>query len=158
GEVGVMSGWDGSADATLKKLRMNGIEKSVARVKQNIIDAEKSMRATLRCDTPQADPGCHVAIRYLYQVIRALPNAVVFAQMVTGFEATKDPATKVVGLNMVAPEDQPTSMQNFAAHMQMLKALRALYPAAHLSLHAGELAPGLVTPEGLTFHIRDSVE
>ena len=25
-------------------------------------------------------------------------------------------------------------------------------------MHAGELAPGLVPPEGLTFHIRDSVE
>jgi len=32
-----------------------------------------------------------------------------------------------------------------------------MYPRARLSLHAGELAPGLVPPDGLTFHIRDSV-
>jgi adenosine deaminase len=28
----------------------------------------------------------------------------------------------------------------------------------HISLHAGELAPGLVPPEGLRFHIRQAVE
>jgi len=38
-----------------------------------------------------------------------------------------------------------------------LNALRALYPRAHLTLHAGELAAGLVPPEGLTFHVRQSV-
>jgi adenosine deaminase len=39
----------------------------------------------------------------------------------------------------------------------MLSFLRPLYPRAHLTLHAGELAPGMVPPEGLTFHIRESV-
>jgi adenosine deaminase len=32
-----------------------------------------------------------------------------------------------------------------------------LYPKIHLSTHAGELTPGLVEPEGLRDHIRDSV-
>jgi len=41
--------------------------------------------------------------------------------------------------------------------MQMLKFLRPLYPHANVTLHAGELAPGLVPPDGLMFHIRDSV-
>jgi adenosine deaminase len=35
--------------------------------------------------------------------------------------------------------------------------LRPLYPQAHLTLHAGELTPGLVPPDGLTFHVRESV-
>ncbi len=48
-------------------------------------------------------------------------------------------------------------MQNFAVQMQMLQFLRPMYPKAHLSLHAGELAPGIVSPDGLSFHIRDSV-
>jgi adenosine deaminase len=48
-------------------------------------------------------------------------------------------------------------MQNFSIEMQMLNFLRPLYPNAHLTLHAGELAPGMVPPEGLTFHIRESV-
>ena len=32
------------------------------------------------------------------------------------------------------------------------------YPQVHIALHAGELAAGLVKPEDLTFHIRESVE
>src|SRR6185503_13343168 len=74
-----------------------------------------------------------------------------------GFALANDPNSKVVGLNLVQGEDAPASMQNFATHMQMLHFLRPLYPQAHLTLHAGELAPGLVAPEGLKFHIRDSV-
>src|SRR5437773_2574653 len=48
-------------------------------------------------------------------------------------------------------------MTNFSVQMQMLQYFRPLYPRAHVSLHAGELAPGVVPPDGLTFHIRDSV-
>jgi adenosine deaminase len=48
-------------------------------------------------------------------------------------------------------------MQNFSLHMQMLKFLRPFYPRAKVTLHAGELAPGLVPPDGLKFHIRESV-
>jgi hypothetical protein len=42
--------------------------------------------------------------------------------------------------------------------MKMLDYLHGLYPKVHISLHAGELAMGLVPPEGLRFHIRESVE
>jgi adenosine deaminase len=40
----------------------------------------------------------------------------------------------------------------------MLDYLHRLYPKVHISLHAGELAPGLVPPDGLRFHIRQAVE
>jgi len=33
-----------------------------------------------------------------------------------------------------------------------------MYPKVHISLHAGELAPGLVPPEGLRFHIREAID
>src|SRR4029077_13341565 len=36
--------------------------------------------------------------------------------------------------------------------------LHGLYPKVQISLHAGELAPGLVPPEGLCCHIRLAVE
>jgi adenosine deaminase len=42
--------------------------------------------------------------------------------------------------------------------MQMLAYLHRRYPKVHLALHAGELVEGLVPPEGLRFHVRDSVE
>jgi hypothetical protein len=77
--------------------------------------------------------------------------------MVAGFAMANDPESKVVGLTLVQPEDSLLSMQNFSLQMQMLQFLRPMYPQAHLSLHAGELAPGMVPPDGLSFHIRDSV-
>ena len=43
-------------------------------------------------------------------------------------------------------------------HMKMLDYLHGIYPNVHISLHAGELAMGLVPPEGLAFHIRESIE
>src|SRR6202522_2812910 len=42
--------------------------------------------------------------------------------------------------------------------MIMLDSRQRRHPKVHLSLHPGELAPGLVPTEGLRFHIREAVE
>jgi adenosine deaminase len=82
---------------------------------------------------------------------------VVFAQVVLAFEtASADP--RFVGLNFVQPEDGYISMRDYRVQMQMLDAIHGFYPGVHISLHAGELAPGMVPPDGLTFHIRLAVE
>jgi adenosine deaminase len=49
-------------------------------------------------------------------------------------------------------------MTDYAEHMRMVGFLRTLYPDVKVSLHAGELAPGLVPPEGLCCHIRLAVD
>ena len=49
-------------------------------------------------------------------------------------------------------------MAEYHTEMLMLDYLHSVYPKVHISLHAGELAPGLVPPEGLRFHIREAVE
>jgi adenosine deaminase len=77
--------------------------------------------------------------------------------MLLGFELAQTDA-RFVGLNLVMPEDWPVPMRDFDLHMKMLDYLHGLYPKVHISLHAGELAMGLVSPEGLRFHIRDSVK
>ena len=95
-------------------------------------------------------------LRYLYEVHRGYPREAFFAELVVAFEtATVDP--RVVGLNPVMPEDAWAAMVNFDDQMAMFAYLRPLYPKVRLSAHAGELAPGLVPPEGLRNHIRDTV-
>jgi len=42
--------------------------------------------------------------------------------------------------------------------MKIVGFLHDLYPKVHISLHAGELAPGFVPPEGLCCHIRLALE
>ncbi len=119
------------------------------------MEAQKNQ--LLKCGTQQADAGCSVTIRYVSQVSRNSSLGQVYAQMVTGLALANDPQSKVVATNLVQGEDGLNSMQNFSLHMQMLRFLRPLYPRAKVTLHAGELAPGLVPPDGLMFHIRESV-
>jgi adenosine deaminase len=115
------------------------------------------MRAALRCRSgAEADAACDLPVRLDYQVLRAFPPEVVFAQMLLGFELTaKD--HRFVGVNLVQPEDDPIARRDYRLHMQMLAFLRGPYPEAHLTLHAGELTAALAPPEDLRFHIRDAV-
>jgi len=156
-QIGEKVGWDGNFESTLSKLKANGIDTAAATGIKNLQDMEAQKNQLLKCATPQADAGCSVTIRYVAQVSRNSSLGQVYAQMVTGLALANDPQSKVVATNLVQGEDGLNSMQNFSLHMQMLQFLRPLYPRARVTLHAGELAPGLVTPDGLLFHIRESV-
>jgi len=65
---------------------------------------------------------------------------------------------RVVGINLVMPEDGYVSMSDYTLQMRMVGYLHGVYPKVHITLHAGELAPGLVTYDGLSFHVRQAVE
>jgi adenosine deaminase len=140
-----------------ENLLASGMQNVLVATRTQLDRDEATERKLLHCDSPQPDPGCHVTVRYLYQVLRGLPQPMVFAQILLGFElAQADP--RFVGLNLVMPEDWYVPMHDFDLHMKMMDYLHALYPKVHISLHAGELAMGLVPPEGLRFHIRESIE
>jgi adenosine deaminase len=63
-----------------------------------------------------------------------------------------------VGINFVMREDGYISMRDYTLQMKMVEYLHSQYPKVNISLHAGELAPGMVPPAGLRFHIRQAVE
>jgi adenosine deaminase len=129
----------------------------IAVAKKERDDAEASRQAIEHCGTPQAAPACQVKIRYIYQILRDFPKQQVFAQTLLGFEvATADP--RFVGLTYVQPEDNSTPMADYELQMKFIEYLHGVYPKPHINLHAGELAPGLVPPEGLCCHIRLAVE
>ena len=150
-------GWTGDYGAMRARLLAAGMSQVVADGRHNLDEAENRMRTVLGCGTPNPDAGCGVTVRYLYQVLRAFPKEPVFAQMIAGFEtASADP--RVVGLNLVQPEDYYVAVRDFDLQMRMLDFLHETYPKVRIALHAGELAPGLVRPEDLSFHIRESIE
>lgn len=155
--LGSKVGWDEDLAKLRENLLAAGLHEMVDATRQTVDFEEKRARELLRCDSGDPDPGCNVTVRYLYQVLRGLPKEQVYAQILLGFELAKtDP--RFVGLNLVMPEDWYVPMHDFPLHMKMLGFLHEIYPDVHISLHAGELAPGLVPPEGLRFHIRDSIE
>ena len=154
---GAGMGWSGDMAGQRQKLLEKDIAQVVAAGRANVDQAEAKMRSLLACGSKDADPGCAVTVRYLYEVHRGLGRDQVFAEMVAGFVmASADP--RVVGINLVMPEDGLVEMRDFSLHMRMIDFLRRFYPKVHISLHAGELAPGLVPPEGLRFHIRQSID
>lgn len=151
----------GTTPAELSKLRdqllATGLRDEVAADRKEFDDALAARNATEHCGEPSATAACSVKIRFLYQVLRAFPPQQVFAQTLLGFElASADP--DVVGINFVQPEDAYMAMSEYTRQMRMLDYLHTVYPKVHISLHAGELAPGLVPPPGLSFHIRGAVD
>jgi len=156
-QLGTKLGWDDDLGTMREKLLSNGLGDVARATSKTLSEDEHRVRAELKCATPEAEPGCNLTIRYLYQVLRGLPPEAVFAQIVLGFElASSD--SRFVGLNLVMPEDWYVPIHDFNRHMAMLDYLHGVYPKVHISLHAGEIAAGLVKPEDLMFHIRASVE
>jgi adenosine deaminase len=138
-------------------LLSHGLKDDVAATRAFVDQAEQARNKREHCGEQKPAPACAVQIRYLYQVLRAEPREQVFAQTVLGFEmASADP--RFVGINYVQPEDAYISMADYNLHMKMVEFLHQVYPQVHISLHAGELAPGLVPPDGLCCHIRLAVE
>ncbi len=132
---------------------------AVEEARKNLDAMERGKNDQLHCASePEVQAGaCSVHLRYIYPVARAAKPTQVFAQLLMGFElASHDP--RVVALNLVQPEDWYVPMHDFQLHMLMLNYLKSVYPDVHIALHAGELAPGLVPPEGLRSHIRESIE
>lgn len=154
-QLGAKLGWDDDLGKMREKLLADGLKEITAETRAQMDRHEAERRQLLKCGGPGAAAGCELTVRYLYQVLRGLPREMVFAQILLGFElAQADP--RFVGLNLVMPEDWYVPMHDFDLHMRMLDFLHGLYPKVHISLHAGELAMGLVPPEGLQFHIRES--
>ena len=153
-------------DALLPALRQ-----TLPEIRATLDKADAERQAREHCVAPARNPtpaattttvqrpsaACQVQVRYIYQVLRGISRESDFAQILLGFElASVDP--RFVGVNLVRPEDANYALSNYATDMSILDALHALYPRVHLSLHAGELAPGMVPPSELTYHIRSAVE
>lgn len=150
-------GWDADLPALRQRLIDGGLFDEVEPARAALQAALASRDQIEHCHSGQPAPACAVTVRFLYQILRDNPPAQVFAQTLLGFE-TIARVPGYVGINFVQPEDSFYSMRDYTRQMEMLDYLHRLYPKVHISLHAGELAEGLVPPEGLRFHIRQAVE
>ncbi len=150
-------GWHDDFGQMRDALLGRGLRKDIDAAKTTFDEAEALRSRREHCGQPDQTPACRVELRFIYQILRGFPKEQVFAQTVLGFEtASVDP--RIVGLNFVMPEDAYISMTDYALQMRWVGFLHKLYPKVHITLHAGELAPGLVAEEGLCCHIRLAVE
>lgn len=153
--------WSEDLPTTYKNL-MNGpfgeaLPGLVKSIRGQYAEAMRIRQRKLRCNSDAASPGCYVEIRMLHQVIRTLPQQSVFASIILGWELIKqDP--NIVGLNLVAPEDDHIALTNYTNQMRMIDYLYQTQGPRNVTLHAGELTLGLVMPKHLKFHIREAIE
>ena len=174
-QIGRSLKWDDNFDNMRKQVDDAGAANVIATARQNLDKWEADMRKQLRCDQPPLskeereqrereggaargpDPGCQTVVRYVYQVSRGSVREVVFAQVQIGFAlAAADP--RVVSVNPVQPEDYFVPLRDYDLHMRMFAFMKKQYPKVRITMHAGELAPGLVPPRRLHDHIRDAIE
>jgi adenosine deaminase len=160
-------GWPAEAAAVdfahmRQALLDRGISNEIATDRDHVQAAEAMRLKLEHCGTREAKPACQVEDRYIYQILRGNAPEQVFAQSLLGFETVEQDIDAhqggFVGINFVMPEDGYVSMHDYTLQMKMVEYLHSVYPKVHITLHAGELVPGLVPPEGLRFHIRQAVE
>lgn len=156
-ELGKRLGWDANLESLRNQLLSANFDQVVTHISHNLDKDEAKKNALQHCGTDNEQAGCQITVRYLYQVRREQPPEMVFAQLLAGFESAAQDS-RIVGINLVQTEDGTIAMRDYRLHMQMVAFLHQLYPDVHISLHAGELNPQLVAPEGLTFHIYEAVE
>ncbi len=157
-KLGRLVGLRSDHASTLSALLEAGLADLVDAGREELDELESELQQVMDCDRSDAPPGCQVTIRYLQQVSRTRTPAEVFAQFAFAIEiALAD--SRVVGLNLVAPEDDRVALRDYTTQMEMLGFLASAAPErVNIALHAGELTLGLVPPRELRFHIREAVE
>jgi adenosine deaminase len=157
-DAGADTDWNADPFAAVReRMLAAGLRDRVAEQRAWLDGVEAESRKVLGCGTAAARPGCDVSIRYIAYALRGVAPHLVFGQALAAFEmAAADP--RVVGVNLVMPEDGYLSMRDHPLHMRMFRFLGRTYPSVNVALHAGELSFGLVPPEQLGLHVRQAVE
>lgn len=132
---------------TLKK---RGLEKLAQEVTQKIEKWEEEKDEILL--KKGLDPDL-VVIRYQHAGVRTLPVIKVFATLCLSFLVQKY-STRVSGMNLVGPEHNSYSLNDFDEHIKMLQFFRNKDPQINFAIHAGEFNPELVAPKHLRNHIQ----
>lgn len=151
-------GWDPDLPEMYARLAAGGrLDRVAAAARRATDDAEAGFRTGARCGTDRPRPGCRLTVRYVYQAFRGESRERVFTELALGMRlAETDP--RFLAVNLVQPEDGSVALADYTVQMRMVRFLHTVYPRAHVTLHAGELRPGLVDPEDLRFHIREAVD
>lgn len=157
----IFSAPDGPLDAAGLEKRLSRelpfAAKAVAASRAELDRSEAAVRKTLGCGTERAEPACDLKLKYLGSGLRGLPPGQVFRSLLVSF-AMADADPRFVGVNIVMPEDWPVSLRDYDLHMAMFRVLHRHFPEVRITMHAGELAFGLVPPAEMKDHMRKAIE
>ncbi|HIJ78708.1 MAG: hypothetical protein OEY01_06230, partial [Desulfobulbaceae bacterium] len=120
-----------------------GLDHAVPTARMDIFGYQNIMNKTLGCGASEPDPACGVFYRFLAAANRnaALPKLYTQAALSFLLASVDD---RVAGVNLVSGEDASTSMQDFAAQMEIFGFFHNKFPSVNIALHAGEITPCFV--------------
>jgi adenosine deaminase len=113
-------------------------------------------RALLHCKPESKTKSCNVEVKFHYYILRQQSIDTFFSQALLAF-ASAAISKDIVAINLVQQEDSPLSLENYHKQMHVIGYLHSQYPQVHISLHAGELPPGAVSPKELQYHIEEAI-
>ena len=154
--IGRQVGWRDDLPALKAAMSAAGLDDLVAKAMADTDAIEARSRQVMGCGAPAAQPGCQVTVRYLAQTTRVLSLPEVFAQAQLAV-ALIHRDHRWVGVQTVAPEDDPAALRNFDAEMRIFDFLTDHGRSTPLALHAGELTLAYATPGDLADHVARSV-
>jgi len=147
--------WSGDFEAEFAKLKPH-LARSVQRAQADTDLAEANAFSELGCDRDPSAIGCDVTVRYNCFGLRLIPEQALFEQLAQCFALIEtDP--RFLGVSLVQPEDHPIAVKYYDRHMDMIAFFSTQFPAAKISLHAGELTISLVAPSALRDHIAKAI-
>ena len=103
------------------------------------------------------EPGTETAVAYIGSLLRTGPMDPFFRNAVLTFTAMQSDE-RVVGLNIVAPEDRPASRRQFDDQMKILDFLWRRFDEPAITLHAGELTLRYAPVASMWDRIRRSID
>ncbi len=106
---------------------------------------------------PVTSPQSPITARYIVSANRLKADSDFFAVLAAGM-ALMQTDKRVVGVNIVAPEDHPFARQHFTSQMRILDFLWQQFGHPNITLHAGELTPTISPIETMQTRIRDSIQ
>ncbi|MEO8172788.1 MAG: hypothetical protein ABI581_06880 [Sediminibacterium sp.] len=95
-------------------------------------------------------------LRFQNYVARYKQPVDVFVDLYTCFHSANS-SELICGVNIVAAENGEVAMRDYWLHTMFYKFLEQKYPDVKYAIHAGELVSGMVQPENLGTHIRQSL-
>ena len=95
-----------------------------------------------------------ITVRYIVAASRLAPDGDFFTRLASGMALMKADK-RVVGVNILAPEDHPYARMHFHEQMRLLDALWKHFDHPNITLHAGELTLAFSPPETMRSRIRE---
>ena len=122
------------------------------------LDAQDRLMAQ-RLGTPPPLSGAQspITVRYIVAASRLAPDSSFFVRLAAGM-ALMQADKRVVGVNILAPEDHPFARTHFETQMRLIDFLWKHFNHPNITLHAGELTPEISPVEAMQSRIRRSVE